>query len=34
MGDLLNINYIYDTLIFSVYVGEQGELAGDSPETV
>lgn len=31
MGDLLNINYIYDALIFSVYVGEHGELAGDSP---
>lgn len=34
MGDLLNINYIYDALIFSVYVGKYGELAGDSPETV
>lgn len=34
MGDLLNIHYIYDALIFSVYVGKYGELAGDSPETV
>lgn len=29
MADLLNMNYIYDA--FSVDVGEQGELAGDSP---
>ena len=34
MGDLLNINYTYDALIFSVSVGKYGELAGDSPETV